>query len=67
MIAVSTPWPPRTYGKQSFALSIIAEEGENLLLIRARQEVEHVEERLDVKLRKEPRGAQDRICRLRVV
>ena len=30
MTAVSTPWPPRTYIEQSFALSIKPEEGEIL-------------------------------------
>jgi hypothetical protein len=36
-------------------------------LVRARQEVEHIEERLDVELRKESWGTQNRVRRLRVV
>jgi hypothetical protein len=78
MTAVSAPWPPRTYVKRhSHSASTWGgatrgfrwREGVEvyLLLVRAWQEVEHIEERLDVELRKEPRGTQDRVRRLRVV
>ena len=41
--------------------------GRDLLLIRARVVVEHVEECLDVKLREDPRRVQQRMRHLRVV